>query len=151
MGIKQAQLDMIGEFPGGWDAIAAALGFTSRMALENRIYERKGQSLSTHDSMQMQAFTGTTLFAEAIAELSGGYFTKLPDIDFAHEQDIPELFIKLASTFGKLATTHMQATADGEIDDKEKAELNRIKQELHGLIEVLFMLSLHVYHKDGAK
>lgn len=150
MGIKNSYLDMIRGFPGGWDAMAAALGY-SRSSLECRIYERKGQDLSVQDSLQMQAFTSTTLFAEAIAEVSGGYFTKLPEINLAHEQDIPEVFIKLASTFGKLATTHIEATADGEIDDKEKAELNRIKQELHGLIEVLFMLSLHVYHKDGAK
>lgn len=151
MGIKQAQLDMIGEFPGGWDAIAAALGFTSRMALENRIYERKGQSLSTHDSLQMQEFTSTTHFAEAIAELSGGYFTKLPDLDLAHASDIPELFVGLAATFGKLAATHINSTEDGEIDDKEKAELTKIAQDLHGQVDALLKLSLHIYHKDGAK
>ena len=34
---------MIRAFPVGWDAMAGALGM-SRDALENRIYERKGQS-----------------------------------------------------------------------------------------------------------
>ena len=67
---------MIKVFPRGWDAIAAALEMT-RNALENRIYETKRQTMSAETALVLQKMTGSTLFAEAVASLSGGAFVKL--------------------------------------------------------------------------
>lgn len=77
MEIKKAYLAMIKEYPGGWDAMSAALGMT-RDALENRIYERKGQSVLVETALQMQLFSASTHFAEAVSQVSGGVFMKLP-------------------------------------------------------------------------
>lgn len=150
MGIRQSHVEMIKSFPGGWDAMAAALGY-SRNALENRLYERKGQDLSTHDSMQMQLMTGTTHFAEAIAEESGGYFTRLPDFNFESNTDLLEKFVNLSAMFGDLAREHMNAIDDGEIDDKERVRLINLKNDIHTALELLLAHAFHIYYKDGAK
>jgi hypothetical protein len=56
---------MIATYPGGWAAMAAALGMT-KDALENCVYERKGQQINVHTAMQLQAFSQTEFFAEAV-------------------------------------------------------------------------------------
>ena len=56
--MRKAYLSMIRAFPGGWDAMAGALGM-SRDALENRIYERKGQSVLVETALQMQQFSSS--------------------------------------------------------------------------------------------
>lgn len=149
MGIRHSYLDMIKAFPGGWDAMAAALGF-SRSGLENRIYERKGQDVSVHDSLQMQVLSNTTYFAETVAELSNGYFTLHQDLSFDDKDNLMEKYIAFSAKYGELARVHMDAIEDGEIDDKERAELMEIKRNLHSMLENIFQLSMHIYHKDGS-
>jgi len=130
---------MIKAFPGGWDAMAGALGM-SRDALENRIYERKGQGLLVETARQMQKFSNTTHFAEAIATDSGGVFLRLPEADDDNEEmwvKAQNLQIELGRFFGDVQA----AVADGVIDARERklladdeARIHRVVAELHALV-----------------
>ena len=77
--IKSAIKAMCQSMSGGYAAMAAALGLSSRAALENRIYEVKGQRVSTEEAMMMQRIADSTAFAEAVAAESGGVFVPLPE------------------------------------------------------------------------
>lgn len=143
MELRQAYLKMIKAFPGGWDAIAGALGM-SRDALENRVYERKGQACSVDVSLQMQKFTGTTHFAEALAVMSGGVFMKLPDVE-ADEDELLSQFNELYAELGELSGMFKQAIKDGEIDKRERAELVAEAQKIHRTLEHLLAVSFKVY------
>jgi len=134
---------MIKAFPGGWDAIACALGM-SRDALENRIYERKGQGVLVETAMQMQAFTGTTHFAEAVAALSGGTFVKLPDVEFDNV-DLMKKFNELYTELGQFSRDFNEATADDKIDRREAATLRADADRMHRVISELVVLMLRVY------
>lgn len=130
---------MIKAFPGGWDAMAGALGM-SRDALENRIYERKGQGVLVETARQMQKFSSTTHFAEAIATDSGGVFLKLP----AADDDNEEMWVKaqkLQIELGRFFADVQVAIADGVIDARERkllaadeARIHRVVAELHALV-----------------
>lgn len=144
MDLRKARLGMIKAMPGGWDAMAAALGM-SRDALENRIYERKGQSLLTETDMQMQSFSGTKLFAQAVADQSGGTYLELPAI--AEVDDVPLVtkWNELYTELGRLSQRFNEAIADDHVDKKERTDLTDIVQVIHRRAEELIALTFKVY------
>lgn len=144
MKIKKSYLGMIKAFPGGWDAIAAALGM-SRNGLENRVYERKGQGITVDTALQLQAFSSTTLFAEAVAASSGGAFVKLPaDLSEGNEvlaKKFREVYVRL----GGFAARFEEVTVDDVIDDRERADLDAIMDGLHKSLAEMMALTYRVY------
>ena len=149
MELRKAYLGMIKAFPGGWDAMAAALGM-SKMALENRIYERKGQTLLVETAMQMQAFSGTTLFAEAVAHGSAGVFLHLPDGAGNGRGELLTKFNELYAELGTLSADFNRFTADDELDDKEQATLAEVGQRIHRTVGELLVLAFGIYGKAAA-
>jgi len=141
---------MIKAFPGGWDSITGALGM-SRDALENRIYERKGQGVQVELALQLQAFAGTTHFAEAVAIKSGGSFVKLPsDLDHCNEA-LGKKFREVSVHLGELSKRFDEATEDDVIDAKERFELEAIAAGMQKSIAELLALSFRVYCKPDAE
>lgn len=150
MEIRKAYLAMIKAFPGGWDSITGALGMT-RDALENRIYERKGQGVLVELAFQLQAFADTTHFAEAVAVRSGGTFVKLP-ADLEHCNDpIGKKFREVSIHLGELSRRFDEATEDDVIDPKERHELEAIAAEMQKSISELMALSFRVFCKPDAE
>lgn len=146
--LKQAYQRMIKAFPGGWDAMAGALGM-SRMCLENRIYERKGQSLLVETAVQMQHTSSTTFFAEAVAQLSGGVFMRMPKHDNIDREELLIKFNQLYAELGHLSIKFKDSVSDGEIDHKERADLTDVSQDIHRTVEELMALTFRIYCKEG--
>ena len=149
--IRKSYLGMIKSFPGGWDAIAAALGM-SRNALENRIYETKRQSMTVDTALLMQKMTGSTLFAEAVAASSGGAFVKLPaDLSDGNEvlaKKFRDIYVRL----GTFAVHFEEATADEVIDARERAYLDADMDGLQRALSELMALTIRVYcEADGGQ
>lgn len=124
--------------------MAAALGMT-RDALSNRVYERKGQAVRTQHSMEMQQFTGTTLFAEAVATASGGVFVALIEPGSVDREDLHSKFQELWSRLGELSRAYTEYTDDNHIDQREKADLQRISNEIHRTMQELMALMFQIY------
>ena len=76
--INHAVREMAKSVSGGHAAVAAVLGYT-KPALENRLYEVKGQRIGIDEAMLIQRISGRTDFAEAVASESGGVFVALPE------------------------------------------------------------------------
>lgn len=149
--IKKAYVGMIKSFPGGWDAIAAAMG-TSRNTLENRVYETKRQTMPVDMALVLQKLTGTTMFAEAVAALSGGTFVRLPaDLSDGNEliaKKFREIYIRL----GRFAERFEEAIkGDDEIDANERADLEAIMHGIHKSLAEMMALSARVYCKQNAQ
>jgi len=149
--IKKSYLAMIKAFPGGWDAMTGALGMT-RNALENRIYEKKGQGVEVELALTMQSFAATTHFAEAVAIQSGGVFLKLPaDLDHRNV-DLGKKWRELNVRLGELAVTFDRAIeGDEEIDAKERRELEAVAADMHRTIAEWLALSFRVYCKPDER
>ena len=144
MNLRQAYLGMIKAFPGGWDAMSAALGF-KRDSLENRIYERKGMDVPVQVALQMQEFSGTTLFAEAVCVQAGGTFVKLPSIDHIDDEDISAKFHEVFEELGELSAEFRAATKDGEVDSREREKLNGLVDQIHQTMDELRALTFKYY------
>lgn len=141
--IRNSYLGMIRAFAGGWDAMAAALGYT-RDALENRIYEKKVR-MHVDTALVMQKLSGTTLFAEAIASDSGGVFVALPEVVECDNEELLMKFTQILSDMGELAKTHSAAIADGEVSMRERGELEGIARQAHRHIEELLAVTFRIY------
>ena len=141
---------MIKAFPGGWDAICGALGL-SRNALENRIYERKGQGVEVELALQIQTFTGTTHFAEAVALKSGGVFLRLPADLNDDNEEIGKKFRELNTRLGSFCQRFDEAIANDEIDKRERADLELIANGMQKTISELLALSFRVYCEPDAE
>lgn len=151
MKIKKSYLGMIRAFPGGWDAIAAALGM-SRNSLQNRIYELKGQRVTVDTALQLQAFSGTTLFAEAVAASSGGAFIKLPADLSDGDEMLAKKFRDIYVRLGVFAAHFEEATADEVIDARERACLDADMDGLQRGLSELMALTISVYcQPDGGQ
>jgi hypothetical protein len=145
---RQDYLNMIRAYDGGWAAMAAALGL-SKDALENRIYERKGQTMTVHLAEQMQAFSGTTIFAEGIARDAGGVFLKLPEMREVGNEELLSEFNLLYSELGELSSKFRVYVADNEISKTERADLDGVAQQIHRTVEELLALTYRVYCKPA--
>lgn len=141
---------MIKAFPGGWDAMAAAIGL-SRMGLENRIYERKGQAVMVETALAMQSSSGTTHFAEAIAREAGGVFVRLPDTQEVGNEELLAEFNRLYAELGGLSAKFSLYVADNEISSSERADLDDEAQKIHRTVEELLALTYRVYCPQGQK
>lgn len=148
MATRQDYLDMIRAYPGGWAAMAGALGL-SKDALENRIYERKGQTMTVHLAEQMQAFSGTTLFAEGVSRDAGGVFLKLPESRDVGNEELLSEFNLLYANLGELSSKFRVYVKDNEINKTERADLDGVAQQIHRTVEELLALTYRVYCKPA--
>lgn len=144
MDTREAYTKMISAYPGGWAAMAAALGMT-KDALENRVYERKGQQINVHTARQLQAFSQTTYFAEAICHESGGVFVKLPEFSECDHDELLGKFNQLYVELGQLSEKFSHHTQDGKIDQREKKDLTDTSQQIHRTVQELMALTFAIY------
>ena len=131
-------------FQGGWGAASGALGY-SRTALENRVYEKKGQQVSLSDALLLSDMSGTAYLAEFIATLSGGTFVRLPDVGQIGNDELLEKFQQLQVHLGELSGAFIVATADSVIDRKEKTKLDAIAAEIHKTLVELMAITYRIY------
>ena len=150
MNIRQSYLSMMKAFPGGWDAMAGALGM-SRDALENRVYERKGQGVTVETALQVQAFSQTTHFAEAVATASGGTFLKLPDDLCEDNELLMSKFQTLYARLGDFSKDFTAATEDDLVDRREQAILEHDAAEIQKVVAELLALTLRIYAPRGGR
>lgn len=146
--IRQANLDMIKALPGSWAEAFQGLGLKSQAALENRVYERQGQSMRVSHSLSLQALSNTTRYAEAVSQLSGGVFIRLPETVNVGKDDLLEKFNVLYAELGLLSASFREAIKDDEVNAEEKADLTQIGQQIHRIVEELLRLTFVVYCKE---
>jgi hypothetical protein len=128
----------------GWNGTAATLGM-KRSALEARVYEIAGSGMRVETAMTLQRYSGTHLFAQAVAAASGGVFFELPDVQAAHSEDLHSKFHELYKEIGNLSATYMEATADNQIDQAERRKLESIEQRMHKAMRELMALMFLIY------
>jgi len=148
MGLRNAYQAMIKAFPGGWSGMAGALEM-SKASLENRVYEVKGQTVQTETALAMQLLSGTTHFAQAVAELSGGTFVPMPPMDADLTNDeLLQKFQEMYEAVGTFTALHRESIEDGVIDSNERADLMRSGNEVTSQVQQLLALSFRIYCRD---
>jgi hypothetical protein len=133
----------------GWNGTAGHLGM-SKSALEARVYEKKGQGMSVDTALLIQDFSGTKLFAQAVSILSGGVHIQIPQADEVDDDSLLEKFNELYASIGRLSQQFSMATADGEVDHRERAGLIETGNSIHEHIQELLGLTFAIYCRQPA-
>jgi hypothetical protein len=144
MELRDAKLKMISGVPGSWGVVAGCLGMTVN-ALRNRAYEVKGQVLTEDHCLALQALSGTTYYAEAIATASGGVFVKLPDDLSCENEVLMKKFNDLYTELGTFSRDFSAATADEKIDQREREILEEDAARMHKVLSELVALMFRIY------
>lgn len=125
----------IKSYNGGWEAMASALGLPSVSALENRVYEKKGQELTFHQILMIEALSNTKFITEAMAARHNSVVIELPEGD----KDNIDLFViqsELQSAVtGVCKTVADSVSDDGIIDQHEENIINNNKTKVHKAVE----------------
>lgn len=151
--MRATYIAMCRAFPGGLVAMASALGY-SFDALKNRIYEKKGQSISVEDALLMQEFSGTKHFANEVARQSGGVFLEVIPAGIRERSELLTEFNRLTQELGELSKDYELSVRDGQIDGAEKAMLKRQAYRIHKQLEKILAISFAIYEvreDDDAK
>lgn len=133
----------------GWNGTAATLGMT-KSQLEARVYEVKGQGMRVDTALLIQSYAGTTHFAQAVAAASGGVFMELPQAECVTGEELHAKFHELYSELGALSATYTDAVKDGEIDTRERNDLEDIGQQMHKTMAELMALMFQIYCRQPA-
>ena len=128
----------------GWNGTAATLNMT-KSQLEARVYEVKGSGMRVDTALLIQAYAGTTHFAQAVAAATGGVFVQLPEGEGATGEELHGKFHELYAELGRLSATFTSAIKDDEIDRSERAELEDISQQMHKTMQELMGLMFQIY------
>ncbi len=133
--------------------MATMLGLNSKTALENRIYQVRGQSISIEEAMLMQRFTERTDFAQAVAHESGGVFIPLPPIDAAAltGEDITDNFMAAYVELGEFTRQWRNATHDGKVCSAESTALWQKVRALTQRITAIAVLTDQIYGEYHAE
>ena len=145
--LRSTYVAMCRSFPGGTAAMAAAMGYTVD-ALRNRIYEKKGQSISVEDALLMQEFSGTKHFANEVARCSGGVFLEIPSEGIRTRTELLTEFNRLTTELGQLAQQYEAAVRDGEIDEQERDSLEARADRIHKQVERILAVSFAIYCRE---
>lgn len=146
MAIKESIKKMCQSVPGGYATMASMLGMT-KAALENRIYEVKGQRVNIEEAMMMQRLTNSTAFAEAVAHESGGVFVAMPEAEYA-EEDIQEAFMSLTEVVGQFVTEWRDAVDSGELVLSKAKRLDAIERRICGNAATIIALTKKYYTRE---
>jgi hypothetical protein len=131
---------------GGWTVAAAHIGMTLS-ALENRVYEKKGQQLSLRDTLALQYLAGNTMVVDWVCEQSGGTFVKLPDGDDLGNQELLTKFNELHGEIGRLSMEFNDATKDNVISSAEAERLRSVGAEISKTTQELLALTFKIFSK----
>jgi len=128
----------------GWNGTAATLGMT-KSQLEARVYEVKGSGMRVDTALLIQAYSGTSHFAQAVAAATGGVFVQLPEGEGVSGEELQAKFHELYVELGRLSLTYTAAIADGEIDRREREDLQEVAQQMHKITQELMALMFQIY------
>lgn len=145
--MRAAVQKAIKSYQGGWTAMAAALGLSSVDALENRVYERKGQSLALHEALMIEAISETSHITEAMAARHHAVVITLPDVE--HEnKDLLVIQSSLQSALSDLLKSVANSYEDdGVIDAKEEKKILHSKTEAHKAVEKFVQVALTIFRQ----
>ena len=125
MAMKRTIIEMIEKIPSGKSAVAGFLGLTES-ALNNRLYQTKGQRFTCEELVAIQQAFGLTDYTDELCRQAGGVFVPLPQFSQLDNVELSHLQIKEAAARGLLFETLHEALLDGEINAAEERVLRKL-------------------------
>jgi len=112
----------ISSLPGGYAEAAEWLGVTED-ALFNRLRTNGDQTFPVGWAMVLQQASGTKHIADAVSRQSNSVNVPLVEVEDVDNDDINQRLMESIEWIGKHSAYLRKATADGDIDDAEREQI----------------------------
>lgn len=149
MDVLSAAADTVHEFPGGSDAVAAALQ-KSGGALRRELKGAEGNKLGLVDASRIMRRTGDYRILHALAAEHG--MVAVPVGDAGEASDILSLMLEKQTANGELASEVKEALADGRITANELSRLRSTFARQQAVLDRMYrhLLGMHQADMPGA-
>lgn len=139
------------EYSGGCESLGPRMGISGAL-LRNKVNVNRTPDnrnvLSLAEAVRMTDLTEDERIIEAWLFQRNAVMVKLPDAtEMPDNEEIVGKFMALTVHYGSLAKRFQEATADGEVDDQEMADLKRIGNLIHRAVEEINLLTERIYSR----
>ncbi|UXY13845.1 hypothetical protein N8I74_10980 [Chitiniphilus purpureus] len=111
------------QFPGGYDAMAVAVGVSTGAMLRQKVLGHKGARLDIDEALMIQSASDNHQVIEALARECNGQFVYVPAASAVDRVDIGRALSELSIRTGALAQTFSESVRDDELDLIERRAL----------------------------
>ncbi|WP_250467657.1 phage regulatory CII family protein [Caballeronia sp. GAFFF2] len=137
------------DYKGGCESLAPRLGMSAAVLRSKVNPNTETHHLTLMNAVQMTEMTDDERIIEAWLAQRNAVMVKLPDAcEEPDNEEIVDKFMSLTVHYGQLAKRFREATADGEVDDQEMADLERIGGLIHRAVEEINMLTKRIYRRE---
>ncbi|WP_438391111.1 phage regulatory CII family protein [Caballeronia sp. DA-9] len=139
------------DYPGGCESLAPRIGMSPAVLRSKVNPNTDTHKLTLQDAVRITDTTNDERIIEAWATARDLVLVKLPAAsDEPDNEEILQKFLNLTMQYGELAKRHQEATEDGEVDDQEMADLERIGAAIHRSVEEINALTKRIYKRVPA-
>jgi hypothetical protein len=150
--ITDAAYAVAHDYPGGTESLAPRVGLSGAM-LRNKVNPNNDtHKLTLQEAVRLTDVTDDERIIEAWLAERGAVMVKLPELtETPDNEEILGRFMSLTVQYGALAKRYSEATADGEVDDSEMADMERIGTLIHRAVEEINVLTRRIYCRAPAQ
>lgn len=146
MNISDAAYAVAHDYRGGTDSLAPRIGMSGAM-LRNKVNPNNDtHKLTLVEAVRMTDAADDERILHAWASSRNSVLVRLPEpTEQPDNEELLSLFMRLTTEFGALAQRHQEVTEDGEVDDREKADLKRLGNQIHQTVQQIQSLTEAIY------
>jgi hypothetical protein len=134
------------DYPGGCESLAPRIGMSAAVLRSKVNPNTETHQLTLVNAVRMTDVTGDERIIETWLADRNAVMVKLPEpSENPDNEEIIGKFMKLTVHYGSLAKRFQEATADGEVDEQEMADLKRIGNLIHRAVEEINLLTERIY------
>lgn len=137
------------DYAGGCESLAPRIGMSAAVLRSKVNPNTATHKLTLQDAVRITDVSNDERILEAWLAERNAVMVKLPEpCEQPNNEEIVAKFMRLTVHYGDLARRHTEATADGEVDEKEMADLERIGTLIHRAVEEINLLTKRIYCRD---
>ena len=134
------------DYPGGCESLAPRIGMSAAVLRSKVNPNTDTHQLTLMNAVAITDMTDDERILEAWLEQRNAVMVKLPDAtEQPDNEEILSRFMSLTVQFGSLARRYSEVTADGEVDEQEMADMERIGNLIHRSVEEINALTKRIY------
>lgn len=146
MAMKQTIIEMIEHCTGGKSAVAGFLGLTEQ-ALNNRLYQTKGQQFKTEELIAIEQEFGVSHWSDEMNRQLGKVSFPVPDGKSLDNVELSILQLHERAASGQFFAKLDEYISDGVLTPEELAELRRLLHKAQTAKAVMFESAVAVYQQ----
>ena len=139
------------DYKGGCESLAPRLGKSAAVLRSKVNPNTDTHKLTLQDAVRITDVTDDERIIEAWLAERNAVMVKLPEMtESPDNEEILGRFMSLTVQYGALAKSYSDATADGEVNDSEMADMERIGGLIHRAVEEINLLTKRIYCRAPA-